>query len=87
LEQLPERAAIPRAVAEEIFAGPEHDPAISFLSQTPFEIVDVPPAPSDILAWDLGAGESAARHFTPFAPAQIPYIALISGTPVRSFRH
>lgn len=63
LEQLPERAAIPRAVADEIFAGPENDPAISFLSQADFEIVDVPSAPSDILAWDLGAGETAVISF------------------------
>lgn len=55
LEQLPERAAIPRAVADEIFAGPDQGPAISFCLVTPLEkardIAILAQHSTELLAW------------------------------------
>ena len=55
---LADEAVVPRAVAVEIEAGPADDPARQVIAGGHFPIVDVTPAP-EILAWDLGAGETA----------------------------
>jgi predicted nucleic acid-binding protein len=63
LEDLPlslaTQAIVPRPVAEEIQAGPPLDPARQALASGRFAIVDVPPPPPELLAWDLGRGETA----------------------------
>jgi len=63
LEDLPQSLAaqvvVPRPVAEEIRAGPLLDPARQALASGRFTVVDVPPAPPELLAWDLGPGETA----------------------------
>jgi predicted nucleic acid-binding protein len=63
LERLPlslaAQVVVPRPVAEEIQAGPTLDAARQALAAGRFTIVDPPPAPPDLLAWDLGRGETA----------------------------
>ena len=61
LEALSPAFRIPRAVVVEIGAGPPHDPTVNWLRQPSLadHIVDVPPAPSYLAQWDLGAGETA----------------------------
>jgi predicted nucleic acid-binding protein len=56
---LAEKVVLPQAVANEILAGPEHDPAYQLVRQGDFEIVNAPPASETLLAWDLGAGETS----------------------------
>lgn len=61
IESLNSAYAIPSAVADEINAGPENDPARRWLSEAHnkrrlLETLVIPP---QLLAWDLGAGETA----------------------------
>lgn len=63
LARLPEQAALPQAVAEEISAAAEDDPARQALQRGLFKIVKTPPIPDTILAWDLGKGESAVLAY------------------------
>ncbi|MDM8527531.1 DUF3368 domain-containing protein [Anaerolineales bacterium HSG24] len=55
--------AIPRAVVTEINAGPANDPAKQLLTTNRFTVIDTPLPPPEILAWDLGAGETAVLSF------------------------
>lgn len=55
---LAERIVVPRVVAHEILAGPQ-DAAQQIFASGRFEIIDTPTPSSEILAWDLGAGETA----------------------------
>lgn len=52
---------IPQSVSKEILDGPDSDPAKVWLQQLAKALVvpDVSSIPIDILAWDLGLGESA----------------------------
>lgn len=59
LLSLAEQVIVPRPVVEEIQAGPILDPARQRLSAACFTIVDPPPPPAELLAWDLGYGETA----------------------------
>lgn len=59
---LADEVVIPRAVAVEIEAGPANDPARQVLAGGHFTIVEVVPVP-EILAWDLGAGETAVLSY------------------------
>lgn len=62
-EQLAVEGVIPEAVAAEVMAGEETDPARRWLqSGPPFPVVAVPVAPV-VAAWDLGTGESAAISY------------------------
>jgi predicted nucleic acid-binding protein len=63
LARLPEQAALPQAVAEEISVAPEDDPARQALESGLFKIVKAPSIPDTILAWDLGKGESAVLAY------------------------
>jgi predicted nucleic acid-binding protein len=62
LDDLTDEVVVPRAVAEEIEAGPANDPARRSVTGGQFTVVDVAPA-SEILAWDLGAGETAVLSY------------------------
>jgi predicted nucleic acid-binding protein len=57
--ELADQVVVPRAVASEIEAGPLEDRAIQALAAGQFPIVDSPSPPAEILAWDLGSGETA----------------------------
>ncbi len=58
LRRLPERVAIPQAVARELRNAPEDDPARRMVESELFKIVKAPTPPAEILAWDLGSGET-----------------------------
>jgi len=57
-QALADEIAIPRAVTEEIEAGPPGDPARQAVAGGRFPVVDTEPS-LEILAWDLGMGETA----------------------------
>ncbi|MFZ5912283.1 MAG: DUF3368 domain-containing protein [Chloroflexota bacterium] len=63
LLHLPQQVIIPQAVAEEISVGPTNDPARQVVESGLFRIFETPPAPPEILAWDLGKGETAVLSF------------------------
>ena len=50
---------VPSAVAAEIEAGPASDRARQAIEAGKFVIADTPPPPAEVLAWDLGVGETA----------------------------
>jgi hypothetical protein len=60
LWELSSELVIPRGVATEIAQGSADDPARRWLNGAgaPF-IRDDAPAPAEIIAWDLGAGETS----------------------------
>jgi predicted nucleic acid-binding protein len=58
------QVVVPRPVAEEIQVGPALDPARQALAADRFTIVDPPPPPAELLAWDLGYGETAVLSWT-----------------------
>ena len=59
LASLTDEIVIPQAVADEIQAGPTQDQAYQALTSGQFTIVNTPPPPPELIAWDLGAGETA----------------------------
>ena len=59
LYALADEIVVPRAVAAEIKAGPASDPARRAIEAGKFVIMDTPMPPAEVLAWDLGAGETA----------------------------
>jgi predicted nucleic acid-binding protein len=59
---LADEVVVPRAVVEEIEAGPAEDRARQAIAGGRFSIVETTPAP-EILAWDLGMGETAVLSF------------------------
>ncbi len=63
LTALADEIAVPDAVVREITAGPADDPARSWLSEPKIPIVSVPNLPVELLAWDLGAGETAVLAY------------------------
>jgi predicted nucleic acid-binding protein len=60
--ELADDVVVPRAVVEEIEAGPADDRARKAIAGGRFAVVDAVPAP-EILAWDLGAGETAVLSY------------------------
>ncbi len=62
LSELAEQIVVPTAVVTEILAGPAEDPARQAVERGAFKSVDQP-ALDEILAWDLGAGESAVLSY------------------------
>lgn len=73
LPALAEEIVIPSAVVAEILAGPSDDPARQAMEQGGFTIV-AHTVLDEILAWDLGAGESAVLSF---ALGQLGWSAVI----------
>lgn len=65
LPRLPSPIVMPRAVAEEVRAGPADDPACRFLAQCPewLSIVESAPALSPLAHWRLGPGESQVLEY------------------------
>jgi predicted nucleic acid-binding protein len=68
LARLPQKAIIPQAVSEELLNGPEGDPARQVVEGGLFEIVETPPPSPEILAYDLGKGETAVLSFAVLNP-------------------
>lgn len=64
LTRLPRRAIIPRAVEEELLHAPENDAARRAVESGVFKIIETPAPPPEILAWDLGQGETAVLSYT-----------------------
>jgi len=56
---LADEVVVPRAVALEVEEGPVEDRARQALATGQFTLVDTPPSPVELLAWDLGSGENA----------------------------
>lgn len=56
---LSEQAVIPEAVAAEVRAGPPDDPARQWIEAGFAVVIGTPAPPPELLAWDLGAGETA----------------------------
>ena len=59
LSTLADEIVIPDAVVREINAGPSNDPARNWLAEPKLPVVNVSHLPAELLAWDLGAGETA----------------------------
>jgi len=63
LKRLPKRAVVPRAVEEELLRAAEDDPARRAVESGLFKIIETPVPPAQILAWDLGQGETAVLTY------------------------
>lgn len=74
LTRLPQQAVIPSAVVEELMRASEDDPARRAVESGMFKIVETPAPPSEILAWDLGHGETAVLSY---ALANNQWIAIL----------
>jgi predicted nucleic acid-binding protein len=61
LVRLPKQFVIPRSVADEMLQAPEDDPARRAIEGSVFKIIETLAPPAQILAWDLGQGETARR--------------------------
>jgi predicted nucleic acid-binding protein len=66
---LADQVVIPSAVAVEIDVGPADDPARRVVAGGRFTIVEAAPVP-EVLAWDLGAGETAVLSYALKEPGQ-----------------
>lgn len=77
---LADEIVVPRAVAIEIEAGPTEDQARQALATGSFTIIDTPPPLPEILAWDLGNGETAVLSF---ALAQPGWTAILDDAAAR----
>jgi predicted nucleic acid-binding protein len=82
IEELCPNPIIPRGVAQEIFQGPDHDPAKQWLAGVGKnwirEVAGVNPA---IIAWDLGQGESEVLSWAYTDPG---YIAVLDDRAARN---
>lgn len=59
-----EEVLVPRAVADEVGRWGEDDPTVRALAATPWlRVIDTPPVPASIEAWNLGPGESAVLAY------------------------
>jgi predicted nucleic acid-binding protein len=61
--KLADEVVIPKAVANEIHDGPEGDLAKHYLDRGYLKVVATPLPTSNLLAWDLGAGETAVLSY------------------------
>lgn len=84
IEALSPTFRIPRAVIEEIGAGCADDPAVKWLKRPSLadHIVDTPTAPSFLVHWDLGAGETAVLSL---ALADSGAVAVLDDLAARKF--
>lgn len=63
LAQLPQRIVVPAAVVAEILAGPEEDAARQAVQTKMFTKVNTPTMLQELVAWDLGTGETAVLAY------------------------
>lgn len=66
LTDLSDEIVLPQAVVDEIQAGPKDDRARQIIDQWP--VVEVPTIPAELIAWDLGAGETAILAYAQANP-------------------
>lgn len=62
LPEISEKFVVPESVVDEIQSGPVHDPARRFIETGRIEIV-YPDLLPEVIAWDLGKGESSVLSF------------------------
>jgi len=74
LSRLPARVVVPQAVADELVQAPESDPARRAIESGLFQIIPAATQPKELLAWDLGAGETAVLAY---ALAHPKWIAIL----------
>ncbi len=63
LLQLADEILVPSAVAREIDLGPKEDRAKQLLAKSYLQIIETPPPPAELHAWDLGLGETAVLAY------------------------
>lgn len=63
IRQLADEVFVPQLVASEILAGPVDDRARVQVARGEWLLRDAPKAPDELLAWDLGAGETAVMAY------------------------
>lgn len=68
---LAEAAVIPQAVATEIRSGPTDDPARRWIEAGSISVVETSVPLPELLAWDLGAGETAVLAHTMATPGWV----------------
>ena len=68
LADLPQQTVVPQAVKEELLNAPEGDPARAAVERGLFEVIETPPPPPEVVAWDLGKGETAVLSYALSAP-------------------
>ncbi|MEO5326757.1 MAG: DUF3368 domain-containing protein [Magnetococcus sp. THC-1_WYH] len=80
LQHLHRPILVPQSVVQEIRARGPHDPTVQTLNETAWlEIAPTPEIPSEILAWDLGLGESAVLALAQSIPSSVALIDDLSG--------
>jgi predicted nucleic acid-binding protein len=80
LRSLPQKVVVPQAVVDEINAGPSDDAARLVMTRGEFQIIDTPAPAKEVLAWDLGAGETAVLSL---ALAEPGWIAILDDAAAR----
>lgn len=63
LKQLSKDIVVPRAVADEIKAGPENDAARAAIAAGMFRLVEAQEPTPELAAWDLGSGETSVLSY------------------------
>jgi predicted nucleic acid-binding protein len=73
LENLCPSFGIPSAVLMEILAGPDHDAAKLWIQKPSISarVLHNQPTPEEVIAWDLGAGETAVISLALAIPSSI----------------
>ena len=77
---LADDVVVPQAVAREVRAGPKNDRARQLVTRRFWRTANTPPPPASLLAWDLGAGETAVISYTLAHPG---YAAILDDAAAR----
>jgi predicted nucleic acid-binding protein len=80
LTLLPEQVVLPQAVAEELSRAPVDDPARQAVEGGMFKISKTLSPPPELLAWDLGKGET---DVLPYALSHPGWIAILDDAAAR----
>jgi predicted nucleic acid-binding protein len=71
---------VPRPVADEVNREEPTDPAVRAIASTPWlRVVDPPPVPPVIQAWDLGPGESSVLAWAHAHPGTLAILDDLAG--------
>ena len=80
LTNLPGRVVIPRPVADELLNAPQADPARRAVETSLFRVVRTSEPPPEILAWDLGKGETSVLTYAYTHPG---WVAILDDSAAR----